>query len=369
MYDGAADPAVRRVTINGRFLTQPVTGVQRVARETVRALDELLDDPAARRRWTMRIVAPSNAEGFPELHHVPVLRTTVGRGQLWEQVVLPLYAADSLLVSLANTAPLAAGAQVVFVHDAGVWAIPDAYSPAFRRYYQALLPRVARRARRVATNSEFSAGELALHARIPRELLRVVPLGADHATRAEADPAMLDRLALPMPEFVLAVGAAGRHKNLEVLAAAFADTGLAGLTLVVVGEVGHRAFEGAARTSGARVHYAGRVSDGELRALYDHALCLAYPSSYEGFGLPPLEAMACGCPVLAANAGALPETCGDGARYLPPGDARAWASEIALLRETPALREAMADAGRKRALAFRWERTARTLLDVLAEAG
>ena len=106
----------------------------------------------------------------------------------------------------------------------------------------------------------------------------------------------------------------------------------------------------------------GRVSDGELRALYDGALCLLFPSRYEGFGLPPLEAMWCGCPVLAGPAGAVPEVCGDAALYFDGDQPGSLAALIGRLADDPALRARLATGGRARAAAFSWEMAARRLL-------
>jgi glycosyltransferase involved in cell wall biosynthesis len=112
----------------------------------------------------------------------------------------------------------------------------------------------------------------------------------------------------------------------------------------------------------------GYVSDGELRALYEHAACFVYPSLYEGFGLPPLEAMACGCPVLASDAAAIPEVCGDAALYCDarsPGDL---AARLGALMREPALRRTLAERGRARAAQFSWRRAAAANWDALAEA-
>jgi glycosyltransferase involved in cell wall biosynthesis len=113
------------------------------------------------------------------------------------------------------------------------------------------------------------------------------------------------------------------------------------------------------------VLFAGRVSDGELRALYENAACLAFPSTTEGFGLPPLEAMGLGCPVVVAPCGALPEVCGDAALYAPPGAPAAWAQAIRRLDGDAGLRQRMMEAGLARAALYRWEDSARRLLEVI----
>jgi glycosyltransferase involved in cell wall biosynthesis len=106
----------------------------------------------------------------------------------------------------------------------------------------------------------------------------------------------------------------------------------------------------------------GRVSDAELRALYAHALCLVFPSRYEGFGLPPLEAMACGCPVVAARAGAVPEVCGEAALWFDPAAPATLREALLRLITQDGVREGLRDAGLIRAAGFTWERAARELL-------
>ena len=110
----------------------------------------------------------------------------------------------------------------------------------------------------------------------------------------------------------------------------------------------------------------GRVNDGELRALYEGAACFLFPSRYEGFGLPAIEAMACGCPVVAARAGALPEECGEAALLCDPASPGEFAAAVARLLDEPGLADGLRAAGRARAATFTWDGAARRLLDAIA---
>jgi glycosyltransferase involved in cell wall biosynthesis len=142
-----------------------------------------------------------------------------------------------------------------------------------------------------------------------------------------------------------------------------------GIELVVVGGANGRSHAAPPRTAGARGRRLGRVTDGELRALYGCAAALVFPSTYEGFGLPPVEAMASGCPVIVSTAGALPEVCGDAALYCAPGDVGALAGAIARIAGDVQLRTEMVTRGRARAAAYSWRTTARAVAGVVAEIG
>ena len=138
------------------------------------------------------------------------------------------------------------------------------------------------------------------------------------------------------------------------------------MVLAVAGGVEGGAFSGTADATGGGVRLLGRVTDAELRALYENALCLVFPSRYEGFGLPPIEAMWCGCPVLAADAGAVPEVCGEAALWFDAQGPRSPAAAIARLLDEPGLAEHLAEAGRARARAYSWPAAAARLLDLVS---
>jgi glycosyltransferase involved in cell wall biosynthesis len=261
-----------------------------------------------------------------------------------------------------------AGRTVVTLHD----LIPAAYAPEYLEgpgraaealAYHRFLGRV-RRAAMVLTPSRETAEDAMRLAGIAPERLRVVPWAAPPPVAPEG-PA-------PPGRYVLYAGAIEPHKNaalaLEAVAAA-----PAGVRLVMAGPWspgrerrlrGHAARVGA----GDRVEWMGLVSPGRLAALRAGAIAALVPSRKEGFGLPVLEAMAAGVPVLAADTPALRETGGGAARYLPLGDPGPWAEAIAQLLEDPAGRAAAAEVGRRRAAEFSWERTARELARAYRDA-
>ncbi len=358
------------VAINGRFLTQRVTGVQRFAAEVTGALDRMAAEGACP---PARLLVPAggadaDVSAFP---HLAIERFGRLRGQAWEQAELPLRARGSVLVSLGNTAPLLAGRrQAVVVHDAGAFDTPESYSAAFRAWYRALHRALPRAGARLLTVSEFSRGRIAQRLRLDPGRIGVVPEGGEHILREPADAAVLARHGLQPGRFALVVGTRAAHKGLDALAEAAALLAARGMRMAVAGAADPNIFRGAGNPDGAAVAVLGRVTDPELRALYEAALCLIFPSRYEGFGLPPLEAMSCGCPVLAAASGAVPEVCGDAALWFDAADSgpRRPAEALDRLLREQGLAEGLRRRGLERAARFSWRAAAERLLALLPAA-
>ena len=239
---------------------------------------------------------------------------------------------------------------VVTVHDVAVFRHPEAFPPWTRGYSRRIVPRVLRAARRIVAVSEFTANELESLLGVPREKIRVVPNAVD--------PVFVPEGARADGDYVLAVGTLEPRKN---LARVIDATRRLGLELRVVGASGW----GGVEAGGDGVTRLGEVGDEELARQYRGALCLAYPSLYEGFGIPVLEAMACGVPVVTSAGGATEEVAGGAAVLVDPLDVAAIAAGI---EEAVARRDGLASLGRERARAFSWDESARRTLDVYREA-
>ena len=360
----AMTPGARRsapiCVINGRFYGQPVTGVQRYGREIVRALEPLLAGQGA----TALLALPHGTA--PPSSGPAVTATGSSRvpGHAWEQFVLPVTGTAPLL-NLCNTAPVVRRQQVVCLHDANVLTQPGSYSRGFRLFYRILHPLLARRAAVIATVSHASAADLARHLGLERSRIAVLPNGHEHALRWWVDDAVMTRIPGRRP-FVLLLGSRARHKNIGLmlrLAPALDDLGI---DLVITGgSAAIFAAEKAPQPAMPNVHLLGKVSDSELAALLKRALCLAFPSWTEGFGLPIVEAMARGCPVVASNRASMPEVCGDAALMAAPDDPQAWRDAIAALHGSPTLRADLAGRGAEQASRFSWAASAAGYLDLL----
>jgi glycosyltransferase involved in cell wall biosynthesis len=282
-------------------------------------------------------------------------------GHAWEQVVLPLRARRArALLCPANLAPVAHPRTVVVLHDAAALRHPAWYSPAYAAWQRRLLPLIARRARHVITVSAFSRDELVDLLGIAPERISVVPGGVDAAFSPAAD-AERARAALGLTRpYVLCVASQTARKNLAALVAA--ARALDGVDVVVAG--GHRP-QFAAEAGLDPLRLLGHVPDELLPGLYAGAAAFALPSRYEGFGLPVLEAMAAGTPVVAADVTALPETCGGAARLAAP-DGEAFRAALLDLLGDAAERERLRAAGLAHAARFSWDATARAVDGLLS---
>lgn len=309
------------LSVNGKFLSQPTTGVQRYAAEIVNAWDQGLEEGwIDRARFSIRIEAPHQILQNLSYRHVTVRRGT-STGRLWEQVELPYRSKGTLLFSPYGAAPLMKMRHAVTIHDAGAAASRQQYSMAFRAYCFVVYRALGRSCKPIFTVSEFSRSELEKFFLIPHGKVVVIPPGCDHLLRSAPDPRILERHGLVKDSYILGVSSRSVIKNFEGLARAFKELAPAGIKLAIAGKSHSKLFGEAASNSVDGVDGVvklGYVSDAELRALYENAAMFAYPSFYEGFGIPPVEAMSCGCPVLVARSSSLPEACGDAALYCDP---------------------------------------------------
>ncbi|WP_197411951.1 glycosyltransferase family 4 protein [Sphingopyxis sp. H050] len=356
----------RQMVLNGKFLSGTATGVHRVAEELIRHAAAIVDgDPAIAARLQLSLWIPRNAE--ENARHLGLPYRVVGplTGNLWEQIILPIRARGRTIVSLCNVAPMASRNAVTMFHDAQVHLVPDSYSRPFRLWYRLHQPVNGRRHRRILTVSHFSREQLDRLGIARLDRTAVVHNGVDHVLSIKADDGIIEKRALAGKPFVVGLANTQPHKNIGLLLKAFARPELKYARLVLFGSAKQVDFVNAGHRVPDNVVFAGRVSDAELRALYGHALCIAFPSLTEGFGLPPLEAMSMGCPAIVAPHGALPEICGGAALYAPADDDAAWASAIARLAADTDFRNDLQQKARQQADLFTWKRAASQLVQEL----
>lgn len=267
-------------------------------------------------------------------------------------------------------APPLGAIQVITVHDIIPVHYPALY-PASVQYYRLILPRLLLHSAAVICNSACTRDDLVMWSGLKGLNIEVIAEGYDAATfRPDGNDPLPSGASMP---YFLWVGDMRPYKNLQRVLDAFAAMRSRGFSLVVAGRLDPR-YLPAVRKATARlgitdvVLLAGYVPDAELASLYRHATGLVFASLYEGFGLPPLEAMATGCPVIVSRAASLPEVCGDAALYVEPTDVSSIAAAMQNLAGSSALQEELRSAGLERAQLFSWERTAQGVGAILGRA-
>ena len=360
------------VYINGRFLTQPLSGVQRYAREILTALDEqLAKSPHLQDSFgPIEVLVPRFMEGDlqPDIPNWSVLRlrqVSGARGHIWEQTSLLRASRNGVLLSLCNSGPIGHRAQVLAIHDAHIYQIPQAFAPSYRWLHRTLRPQLARRAAGLITVSDYSASTLSRYLGVAEDRFTVIPNSAEHILRHKTDSDVPARYGLKPRGYILAVGTHSPNKNLQALIQAYRSAGpnLPDLALAggSVPGLAHQTFK-----DGNRIHALGRVPDHDLRGLYEGAAAFVFPSLFEGFGIPPLEAMQLGVPVLCARTGAMPEVLGDAPIWFDPRDTGSISHALARFAAMDCSERTMRiELGRSRAAAYRWDRSAQVLVDLL----
>ncbi len=337
------------LVINGRFLQRPVTGVERYGRMLLRVIAEEWPDS--------RVVIPSGNDLEIDVHGLELVRSKGVGGHAWEQLILPHFVGkNDLLLSPANTGPLRVRDQAVVVHDLAVVHHPEWFDRRFVAWYNFLLPRLARRAVKVITVSRYSAMDLQRTYELHPERICVIPpfVPPLHASAAITD--------IGSPYFLI-VGSLDPRKGLDRVTAWYRGLADPNFNLVCVGRSG-KVFRQMGIPELPGLLYLNDVGDDRLSALYKGALGLIQPSYFEGFGLPILEAMQHGCPVIAADLPVFHESFGDAILYTDMGDPLSVDQATARLSET-GQREQVVRAGRVRASTFTQERMTEALHSAL----
>jgi len=360
------DAVPERVVFNGRFLTQVQTGVQRYAAETLRALDALLAaDASLRERFDFVLAVPACAAlQRLALRHIRVARVAGGSGHGWEQGPLWWFSRGAYLVNFNYSGPLLKRHQLITVHDATVKVMPGSFKRSYRWVHNLMVAVLGRTARDVMTVSAFSRDELARWFGLVRPDILVGREGGEHAVLAADDGAVLQRHGLQAGRYILGVGSVKPNKNYGLLGRAMGLLPHYPLPVAIAGARDIGIFNDDTVLPDS-FRFLGFVPDAELSALYRQAAWFVFPSLYEGFGLPAIEAMAHGCPVLAARAASIPEVCGDAALYFDPHDAADLARTLQRVLHEPGLRDKLLARAPEQLNRYNWPANAQIVLDHL----
>lgn len=361
-----AQSGVKTIYINGRFLTQNITGVQRYAHEIIKALDQLIKDQKIdNEKYQFILLSPQKSLVHSlSLKNIEWRRVGKKSGHAWEQLDLPSYVKTGLLFCPGNTAPLqilhSKKKTLVTVHDLSYLYYPEAYSISFKLWYRFLIPLIMRNANAVITVSESEKKSILKYYPYVKNRLSAIQNGGlpekqDSLIRVTTDSRY--------KATILYVGSLSRRKNFQGLIKALEIVNnLFDICLVVVGTGGisYRPpdFQ-ISQSMEKRIFFKGQKNNfDELILFYKKSTCLVFPSFYEASPLPPLEAMACGCPVIVSNTPALQERCGDAALYCDPNAPEDIADKIIQLLKNKELRESIIQKGFLRAKKYSWEKSA-----------
>lgn len=313
----------------------------------------------------MTIVAPPGTAKPEGLSNIGFTIAGKLKGHLWEQFDLPRAAWKGFLINLTNSGPILQPKQLTVIHDIAVFRTPENHSWKYNAAHKTLSFLLSKRSR-LATVSEFSRSEITEMLNVPTKDTLLLPNGHEHLARIEPDDKVLRTLGLIGKPYFLFVGSPTRNKNILRAIEAFKNLNQGdAVSFVIVGAAKSGLFKGGIADLPAGVVMPGRLTDGEIASLYQHATALVFPSLYEGFGIPPLEAMLHGCPVIASSIKPVKEVCADAVTYIHPLEPNTITAAMQSLLTSPTLREELRAKGKKRYLNFSWATTATTLRDYL----
>ena len=297
------------IYINGRFLTQPMTGVERYAYNMCKALAE--------QHQPVILVCPKTPiQDCYDVSRLQIVHYGCGNSHFWEQCVLPFFfmgKKNYVVLSFTGLGSILVRHKIMTIHDLSFLENPKWFSRAYYWWYKIMTPLAVRTSQHIITVSAFSKQEIRRFYSFLREQDITVIYNATDKNLFRPLP----QVPAPTERFALAVSSLDPRKNFNRLIEAFED--IQDCKLYIVG-ARHRVFtqQDDPAVHQDNIHYLGRVTDEELVRLYNQAVCFIFPSIYEGFGLPPIEAMSCGCPVLVSDIPVLREVCGDAAIYFDP---------------------------------------------------
>ena len=348
------------IYINARFLTQKMTGVQRFATELSFRLMKMLGNE-------IKFVAPYNIieKEISERLQTEVIGTHTG--YYWEQIELPLYLkkkGNPILLNLCSMAPLFYKNNIVAIHDITWVRFPQTFTIPFRAVYHFLTPKICNKARGIITVSEFSKNEISSYYDISKERFEVVYNAVDSAFKPIEDE------DLKKENFFVTVSSLKENKNFPIVLEAFnkLQSRMLDAKLYIIGDFKAKSFNKLdiqEYEKNPNVKLLGRVSDEDLIRFYSNAIAFIFPSLYEGFGIPPLEAQACGCPVVSSNSSSLPEVLEETALFASPMDATSFADKMYQIAKDSTLRNSLIEKGHANVNRFSWESSAHKVVEMI----
>jgi len=355
---------MKKIYINGRFLSQKTTGVQRVAEEIIKELDSMINT-ILNDNFEFVILSPKNIIKDLELKNIKIKKLGIFKGHLWEQIILPFYSKNNLLINFCNTGPLFKHNQIVYIHDAAIYTRPKGFSKKFVIWYKVLFRFFSIFTKKIITVSNFSKDELINHLPKLYKKIHVIRLGIDHIDRIEKDDGILEKYRIDKGNYILAVGSLNPNKNFQIIISAINQLKNFDGQIVIAGGINKKIFSAEFDDIKGKLKYVGYVTDEELISLYSNAKLFIFPSLYEGFGLPPLEAMKLECPVIASNFASIPEVCRNGVIYFNPMDSNDLVNKIESIYSNKINLSDLTKKGLKIVNNYKWNNTAGELIEII----
>jgi glycosyltransferase involved in cell wall biosynthesis len=348
--------------INGRFLTQKATGVHRYAFEICNKLHEMGVD------FHVAVPRKINSDYTFEFKTV---QCGSFETHLWEQLSLPAYLkriGRPLLVSFSGCGPLNYDNQIITIHDVSHERYPEWFSKNYCRFYGFMFPRIGKKAHAILTVSDFSKQEIIDTLKLSPEKIHVVHSNVPFHTKPTDEEVLNRRKDTSGSNYILTVSSMDPRKNFIRLVQAFDRMEDKTIKLYIIG-MQFKAFNtpDLRKLLGENVVLPGYVDDATLQKMYGDALFSIYPTLYEGFGLPPLESMTYGCPVIASDIPALREVSGDAVLYANPYDIDDMAAKMNLLAKDENLRRELIVKGLKQIKEYSWDTSAKQVYELVQQ--
>lgn len=348
---------MRKIVVNGKFLAQRVTGVQRYAREVILALDPLVSG------CDMELLAPKNAKDIPVLRNIKIKKAPLKASLVFEQIYLPLYVffRRAMCLNLCHVAPII-NPGMVCIHDANVLGHPQWFPKKLYLWYKLVQTCCGKFAKKVLTVSDFSKNELKHYLKLRDSRIENIGSGWQHILRVEHSRDVLEKNQLEYHRYYFSLGTQAQYKNMHwVYEIAKKHTND---VFILSGAFYSKIFKGNEEKLPPNVRFLGYLSDSEVKTLMQNCKAFLFPSLYEGFGIPPLEAMSSGCPVVVSDIPVMHEIFGNSAHYIDPNNTDVDLDE--LLKQSVSSSETILKK-------FSWEKCAKALrkeiVSVLQEIG
>lgn len=345
--------------VNGRYLTQKATGVHRYAFEICNKLHEMGVD--------FHVAVPK--EIHPDYKFsFKVVKCGSFNTHLWEQISLPRYLkhiGSPLLISFTGCGPLNYSNQIMTIHDVSHERYPEWFSKNYYRFYHYMMPRIGKKAHAVLTVSEFSKKEIVDTLGINAEKIHVVHSNVPFHNKPSKEEILSFTRNPEAEKYILAVSSMDPRKNFIRLVEAFDKIKDKSVKLYIIG-MSFKAFNtpDLQKLIGENVHLPGYIPDEKLQTMYQNALLSVYPSLYEGFGLPPLESMTYGCPVINSDIPALREVSQDAALYVDPYNVDDITQKIEQLLVDEPLRKELQEKGLLQIKKYSWDKSAKQVYEL-----